>query len=153
MFLWFSLRDENKTSLAEKHPEDLYEKKKKRDALVPAVWLPCFLFPQRIDDWKQGDNSLWFSSRQEEGIMQQRKNVLQNKNSLIKVILISDGNRNSALCRRKWNMEIQAPQFQPQPPSVPLCWWMSSSGRAHESQGAAARDLPGGTHGRGNAHK
>lgn len=28
-------------------------------------------------------------------------------------------------------MEIPAPQFQPQPPSVTLCWRVSSSGRAH----------------------
>lgn len=125
--------------------QETFIKKKKKDALVPTVWLPCFLFPQRIDAWKQGDNSLWFSTRQEEGIMQQWKNVLQNKNSLIKVTLMSDGNRNSAPCWRKWNMEIQEPQFQPQPPSVTLCWWVPSSGCAHESQGEAVRNFPGGT--------
>lgn len=45
-------------------------------------------------------------------------------------------------------MEMQTPQSQPQALSVTLGWSVSSSGCAHETQGAAW-GLPGGTRGRG----
>lgn len=48
MFLWFSLRDENKTSLAEKHPEDLYEKKKKGMLLSLLCDCLVFFFPKEL---------------------------------------------------------------------------------------------------------
>lgn len=48
MFLWFSLRDENKTSLAEKHPENLYGKKKKGMLLSLLCDCLVFFFPKEL---------------------------------------------------------------------------------------------------------
>lgn len=111
----------------------------KQDAAVPAVSLPCFLFPHTRDDWKQEGNSSWSSPRQAAGIMQQWKDVIQNKNSLIKALLLSNENRKGVPCWRKRNTDIQAAGLQLQPPSLTLHWRASSSGTNQE---AAPRGLP-----------